>query len=66
MYLKDKTLKMLQEGNVPSKMIYIFLANKEEYEKCNVLNKLMKKHYVGNKKKQIELHMNLDKFNSLY
>ena len=43
-----------------------FYEEKEEYEKCNVLKKLMNKHYVGNKKKQIELHMTMDKFNSLY
>lgn len=43
-----------------------YFLDKEEYEKCNVLKKLMDKNYVANKKKQIELHTKMDKFNSLY
>jgi len=43
-----------------------YFLDKEEYEKCNVLKKIMTKHYIANKSKQIELHMKLDKFNSLY
>ncbi len=43
-----------------------YFLDKEEYEKCDILKKLMEKHYVANKKKQFELHMKLDKFNSLY
>ena len=43
-----------------------YYLDKEEYEKCDVLKKLMDKHYVANNKKQIELHMKMDKFNSLY
>ena len=43
-----------------------YFLDKEEYEKCGVLKNIMEKHYVANKTKQIELHMNMDKFNSLY
>jgi len=38
----------------------------EEYEKCKIIKNMMKKHFIANKIKQVELNKKLDKLNSLY
>jgi len=43
-----------------------YFMDKEEYEKCGVLKKIIKEHYIASESKQIELHKKMDKFNSLY
>jgi hypothetical protein len=41
------------------KWLFDFLVEKEEYEKCNILKEVIKKYYVADKIKQIELNIKL-------
>lgn len=43
------------------KWLFDYLVKSEEYEKCVIVDKLMKKYYVGDEKEQIRLHTKLEK-----
>jgi hypothetical protein len=44
------------------KWLFDYLIKHEEYEKCKILNKVFKKHYVANKTQTIKLNNKLKKF----